>query len=304
MSATRLPEGARGAVRSTEGSPVRQGPLHPLEVLHLRQWRRLMAVGRREAARDCLLDALAQEPNLPRVHVALARMRWPGPDYQQWLGWFHARLRPRVYLEIGVEHGDTLRLAGTDTLAIGVDPAPKGDPAGRCAGPARLYPQTSASFFAAPPPDSGLRGRGFDLAFIDGDHRFEAVLDDFIGAERLAAPGAVLLLHDTVPLTADTAGREHRTGFHTGDGWKVVPCLRLLRPDLRLVTLPAAPTGLTVVCGLDPSSNRLGERRSAIHEAYAALPPEPVVAAPGRPLALGLNDPAWLARWLDQAGAR
>lgn len=281
-----------------------QGPLHPLEVLHLRHWRRLMAVGRREAARATLLDALAQEPNLPRVHVALARMRWPGPDYQQWLAWFHAHLRPRVYLEIGVEHGDTLKLAGPDTLTIGVDPAPKGDPAARCAGPTRLYPQTSASFFAAPPPDSGLHERGFDLAFIDGDHLFDAVLDDFIGAERLAAPGAVLLLHDTVPLTADTAGREHRTGFHTGDGWKIVPCLRLLRPDLRITTLPAAPTGLTVVSGLDPTSTVLSERRCAIREAYAPLPPEPVVAAPRRTLALGVNDPAWMTRWLAQAAAR
>jgi len=280
------------------------GPLHPLEVLFLRQWRRQMAAGQRDAARNTLLDALAQEPNLPRVHVALARMRWPGPDYQQWLAWFQAHLSPQVYLEIGVEYGDTLRLAGPGTLAIGVDPAPKGDPTARCAGPSRLYAQTSDSFFAAPPPDSGLPGRGFDLAFIDGDHRFEAVLDDFIGAEALAAPGAVLLLHDTVPLTADTAGREHRTGFHTGDAWKIVPCLRLLRPDLRIVTLPAAPTGLTVVTGLDPSSKRLRERRAVIHAAYATLPPDGVVAAPQHPLALGLNEPEWMARWLRQARAQ
>lgn len=279
--------------------------VHPLEATALRRWRRLCAEGAAGAAEAVLWDALAQEPNLPGVHVALARLRWPGPDYRHWLAWFHQHLQPRVYLEVGVEHGHTLALAGSDTRVIGVDPAPKGDPLGRCAGPARLYRRTSADFFAAVPVDSGLGDTGFDLAFIDGDHRFDTVLDDVIGAERLAAPGAVLLLHDTVPLTADTAGSEHRTGFHTGDGWKIVPCLRALRPDLRIVTLPTAPTGLTVVTGLDPANTRLSERRDSIRESYARLPPDAALNAPSRVLALGVNDPEAMRRWLQQAaGAR
>jgi hypothetical protein len=278
--------------------------VHPLEVEALRRWWRLQTAGQRDAAEACLWDALAQEPNLPGVHVALARLRWPGPDYKHWLAWFHTHLRPRVYLEIGVEHGDTLMLAQPETRVIGVDPAPKGDPLRRREGPARLYRQTSAAFFAALPVDSGLVDTGFNLAFIDGDHRFDTVLDDFIGAERLAAPGAVLLLHDTVPLTVETAGREHRTGFHSGDGWKIVPCLRALRPDLRIVTIPTAPTGLTVVTGLDPSSTLLRERLPHIRQSYATLPPDSVVAAPSRVLALGLNDPDGMVRWLQQAGVR
>lgn len=277
--------------------------VHPLETEALRRWRRLSAQGATDAAQAALWDALAQEPNLPGVHVALARLRWPGPDYRHWLAWFHQHLKPRVYLELGVEHGHTLALAGPQTRVIGVDPAPQGDPLSRCTGPARLYRRTSADFFAAVPADSGLADTGFDLAFIDGDHRFDTVLGDVIGAERLAAPGAVLLLHDTVPLTAETAGREHRTGFHTGDGWKIVPCLRALRPDLRVVTLPTAPTGLTVVTGLDPSNTLLSERRTAILESYAALPPDAALAAPSRLLSLGLNDPEAMQRWLAQAAA-
>jgi len=280
-------------------------PAHPLETSALRRWRRLNAEGAADAAEAVLWDALAQEPNLPGVHVTLARLRWPGPDYRHWLAWFHQHLQPRVYLELGVEHGHTLALAGPQTRVIGVDPAPKGDPLSRCAGPARLYRRTSADFFAAVPADSGLTHTGFDLAFIDGDHHFDTVLDDVIGAERLAAPGAVLLLHDTVPLTADTAGREHRTGFHTGDGWKIVPCLRALRPDLHIVTLPTAPSGLTVVTGLDPSNTLLSERRATIRESYARLPTDAALSAPSRVLALGLNDPDAMRHWLQQAaGAR
>ncbi len=276
-------------------------PPHPLEAAALRGFRRHQAEGRHEAAQACLQDALAREPNLPGVHVALARLRWPGPDYRAWLAWFHTHLAPRLYLEIGVERGDSLALALPSTRVVGVDPAPQGDPLRQCAGPARLYRQTSAAFFAAIPADSGLDAGGFDLAFIDGDHHFEAVLDDFIAAERHAAPGAVLLLHDTVPLTAATASREHRTGFYTGDGWKIVPCLRSLRPDLQIATLPTAPTGLTVVTGLDPSSTLLRERLPLIHEAYAALPAAHAVASPASVLALGLNQPDWMERWLRQA---
>lgn len=277
---------------------------HPLEVQALRQFRRCMVRGQPAAARDALLQALAEEANLPGVHVALARLRWPGPDYRHWLAWFHAQLAPRVYLEIGVERGDSLALAAPSTRVIGVDPAPKGDPLHQCRGPARLYRLHSAAFFAAVPADCGLQSQGYDLAFIDGDHRFEAVLDDFIAAERHAAPGAVLLLHDTLPLNVTTASREHRTGFYTADGWKLVPCLRSLRPDLHIVTVPTAPTGLTVVTGLDPSNDVLRDRLGAVREAYARLPADQAVAAPESVFPLGLNDPQWMARWLQSARGR
>ncbi len=276
-------------------------PAHPLEVATLQRYRRCLAEGRSLAAEDCLREALVQEPNLPGVHVALAQRRWPGPDYRFWLAWFHAHLTPRVYLEIGVERGESLALANAATRSIGVDPHPIGDPLQGCKGPARLYRQTSAAFFAAVPADSELEPAGFDLAFIDGDHRFEAVLDDFISAERHAAPGAVLLLHDTLPLSVLTASPERRTGFYSGDGWKIVPCLRALRPDLRIVTVPAAPTGLSIVTRLDPSSTVLQSRLPLIRQAYAALPADHIVAAPDQVLALGLNEPAWMAHWLQSA---
>jgi hypothetical protein len=277
---------------------------HPLEEPTLRRFRHLMAHGQPDAARDCLLDALAREPNLPGVHVALARLRWPGPDYRFWLTWFHAHLTPRLYLEIGVEKGDTLALALPPTRAVGVDPAPLGDPLLRCHGNARLYRQTSADFFAAVPADSELTRDGFDLAFIDGDHRFETVLDDFIAIERHAAPGAVVLLHDTLPLTAATAARERRTGFYTGDGWKIVPCLRSLRPDLQIITIPTAPTGLTVITGLDPQNTVLSDRKPLIRQTYAALPPEHAVEAPHAMFSLGVNDTDWVAQWLRSARGR
>lgn len=278
---------------------------HPLERPTLLRARLLMARGQPGTAEAVLRQALALEPNLPKVNLALARLRWPGPDYRQWLGWLHRELRPGLYLEIGVEKGESLALAQAPTRVVGVDPAPVGDPLAACSTHAQLYRQASAEFLRAPPADCALHGGGFDLAFVDGDHRFESVLDDFLALEAWAAPGALVVLHDTLPLTALTAGRERCSGFYTGDGWKIVPCLRALRPRLWVVTLPVAPSGLTLVAGLEPGSTVLRERRTDILASYGDLDPVRVVERPQAVMGpLGLNAPDWARRWLQDAGVR
>jgi hypothetical protein len=273
-------------------------PRHPLDLATVARMRRLAAGGDAAAARGEALAALAMEPNLPGVHDALARLRWPGPDFRFWLGWLHATLRPAVYLELGVEHGHSLALAQPPTLAIGVDPSPGADVLARCAPGAQLHRMTSSEFLARPPAQTGLADRGFDLAFVDGDHRFAGVLDDFIGLEALAAPGAVIAVHDTLPLDALTAGPDRRTGFYSGDGWKLGPCLCALRPALRVVTLPVAPTGLTLITGLEPASRVLADRRNALVEAYGRLDAAHAAERPATALRLGRNDAQWVSRWL------
>src|SRR5947209_2356770 len=47
-----------------------------------------------------------------------------GEAYQLVLERIHRHLKPRTYVEIGVETGHTLRLAGLETLALGIDPEP------------------------------------------------------------------------------------------------------------------------------------------------------------------------------------
>ncbi|WP_280187718.1 class I SAM-dependent methyltransferase [Delftia sp. PS-11] len=264
----------------------------------LRQFQRAMVQDDREKAEGILRQALVQEPNRPAIHVALARLRWPGPDYLHWLAWFHRQLQPAVYLEIGVESGKSLALVQPRSHVIAIDPAPVGNPLQACPAKGELFCQTSAAFFSHVPPDSLLARSGFDLAFIDGDHRFDTVLDDFIAVEKHASANAFVLLHDTLPLTASTSGSIRATGFYSGDAWKIVPCLRALRPDLRITTVPAAPTGLTVITGLNPGSTLLREQRDAIRQAYADLPSEMAVDHPHALLMLGRNDPAWMQDWL------
>lgn len=274
---------------------------HPLDKEAVQQAEYWLALGHPQQAEAALWRLLAREPNLPSAHQTLARLRWPGPDYREWLSWFHQQLRPALYVEIGVEWGASLALAHPGSRVIAIDPAPQGDPLQTCPAPARLFRQTSASFFADVPGDCGL-DQGFNLAFVDGDHRFEQVLEDFIALEPHGAPGAVVLLHDTLPLTESTSTSVRSTGFYSGDTWKIVPCLRALRPDLRLITLPVAPTGLTVVTGLNPRSTLLAERLPLIRRAYRNLAATRAVESPEDLLQLGRNDWNWMADWLTQAG--
>lgn len=269
----------------------------------LAQARRSLARGDVDGAREGLERMLALDPDLAHVHLALARLRWPGPDFHAVLRWLHALLVPALYLEIGVERGLSLALARPPTQVVGVDPQPIGDVLAGCAAATQLYTQPSAQFLAAPPSGCALHAQGFDLAFIDGDHRFEAVLDDFIALERWAAPGALVVLHDTLPLNTLTAASSRRTSFYTGDGWKLVPCLKALRPRLRMVTLPVSPTGLTLVTGLDPASDTLRARRQDILESYAQVDARQAVQRPEAILGpLGVNRQDWIADWLRTAG--
>lgn len=191
-------------------------------------------------------------------HDAEAAERFPGPDYRQVLEWLHEAVKPQVYVEIGVHCGDSLRLASHAGIAVGVDPA--AEIAQELPGHVHVFRMTSDEFFQQAILHRLCGAVPIGLAFIDGLHLFEQVMRDLHGLERYAGPGTVIALHDTIPLNAETSERVRRTEFHTGDVWKTVAWLHAHRPELRIVTIPAAPTGLTLIRGF-------GGRH--------ALPPEP-----------------------------
>jgi len=258
----------------------------------------LAALERGETADACrhLEQALRLEPNLPEAHLGLALARRPGPDYLDWLKRLHETLRPTVYVEIGIETGESLRLAQPPTYAFGIDPAPRVD--GRTwQTETRIHALTSDAFFETPDCVASLPGP-VNFAFIDGDHRFEAVLRDIAHLEPLMALDGVIALHDTYPLNELTADPVRQTGFYSGDGWKAVLCLRAVRPDIQILTLPAAPTGLTLLTGFDPQSRLLQDRLPALVEAYAPLPYRALTAAPTRLLSLTANDESALDQLL------
>lgn len=206
--------------------------------------------------------------------VVKAEQEMPGEDYYDWLQRFHAWLKPSAYVEIGLGHGRSLALAGSETRAIGVDPYQgKWEQLNYVCphGPAALFPLTSDDFFAQHDLGEVLGRESFDLAFIDGLHLFEQALKDFINLERFAHKDSIILIHDCLPVAPIVAERDRCTGFWTGDVWRIIPCLKTFRPDLHIVTIPTKPSGLGVVTNLDARSTVLSDNFDEIVRYYLSL---------------------------------
>jgi hypothetical protein len=167
----------------------------------------------------------------------------------------HDRLHPTTYLEIGVSNGRSLSLARC--RAIGVDPA--FSVTHELDGDIALVRSSSDDFFAGRDLARLSRGRPVDLAFIDGLHLFEFALRDFANVERHCGPRSVVVLDDMLPRTVDEAARARHTRDWTGDVFRLTAVLRRYRPDLVVLPIDTAPTGLVLVGGLDPDSRVLTE---------------------------------------------
>jgi hypothetical protein len=216
-----------------------------------------------------MADIRAPQATKPARPEGWARAR--GRHYLDAVAHLHDTHRPDWYLEIGTGRGHSLmRCPGR---AIAVDPEFRitGDVMGDKP-ELHLITATSADFFA-----SGQARRlaaRIDLAFIDGMHLFEYVLDDFIETEKLCHDGAMILLHDLVPFSPAAAARNWDpalTKGWSGDVWKMTPILREYRPDLSFEVWNPRPCGLGVVRGLDPDTTVLQEARDEIVERFMDL---------------------------------
>lgn len=179
-------------------------------------------------------------------------------NYRRLLGRMHPALAPRFYLEIGVESGRTL--AAATGPAVGIDPAPvlQVEMPRNCT----IALETSDDFF------DNRRAPGaipeIDHAFIDGMHVFENVLMDFMNVERHSSSTSLIVVDDVLPNHPVQAYRKRETQHWTGDVWKIIPILRKYRPDLLMLHINTAPTGLLFVIGADSSNRVLWDNFDAI----------------------------------------
>jgi hypothetical protein len=254
-----------------------------------------------EAAAACRA-LLALAPNYWSAHSLLASIELPGERYFQVLERVHAHLRPRTYLEIGVQRGESIRFAGPATRAIGVDPQPGiAFPLGPNVS---VVAATSDEFFARHDVRAELGGLPVDLAFIDGMHHFEFALRDFMNIEALCAPGSTILVHDVRPLDERTAARERTTEFWSGDVWRLVLLLRKHRPDLLVRTIAAPPTGLALVRNLDPQSTVIRDRLDELVAEFLAVGFDVLAADKAGQLAVVANDWPQIRALLDSPPRR
>jgi tetratricopeptide (TPR) repeat protein len=260
-----------------------------------------LGLGGPEAALREAQRAVEISPDVVGGHWLISRILLPGEPYYGALQRFHARLKPRSYLEIGVDEGASIALANPPTVAVGIDPDPKikTTPKTVC----KIFQLRSDDYFSQRDARQDLEADTVDLAFIDGLHTFEQVLRDFINVEKLAGDKTVVLIHDCFAIDNLTAERERKTIFWTGDVWKIIPILREFRPDLNVFTIPAPPSGVGVVTGLDPLSTVLADQFDEIVARYWSLPVEPDVARRRQQLAAIANDWAQVEARLFGSGA-
>jgi SAM-dependent methyltransferase len=238
-------------------------------------WRDLVGVFSwrpdREARLAVHLDSLPGPPEpeneIPEQEVAAGQVR-----YRQVLKQAHAYLKPELYLEIGVNTGASIALAKGP--AVGVDPRP--NVTRELPDAVKLVEIQSDDFFEK--VAEKLLQPQPELIFIDGMHLFEFALRDFINAEAVAAPNAVIVIDDIFPNHPAQATRDRTTRHWTGDIWKLHDLLKKERPDLFLMPIDTAPTGLLLVWGLNPANRRLWERYDKYIRTYVfddpALPAE------------------------------
>ncbi len=134
-----------------------------------------------------------------------------------------------------------------------------------------MFAETSDAFFAGRDPRAELGGLPIDLAFIDGMHQFEFALRDFANLERFCTRDSTILIDDCYPLNRETAERDRRRTFWSGDIWRLILLLKKYRPDLAIHIVATAPTGLAVVRRLDPDSRFLREHHDRLCREFLAV---------------------------------
>ena len=248
-------------------SRLAQNPEDSLGLYYKAQF--LAQSGRPAEGAAALGTLIERVPDFPGALETFAPLVLPGPSYRDILRRLHDVLRPRTYLEIGVEHGTTLAFAAHSEHIIGIDPAPA--PPGRVLpARARYFQMTRDAFFEGHARLDVLPA-AVDLAFIDGKHWFDYALRDFRAVEAWCEPGSTIVLHDCLPVAKAAASRQRRTRFWVGDTWKALECLLAERPDLQMTVIPCYPSGLVVVRHLDPASRVLRQKLDELVARYLPL---------------------------------
>ena len=190
-----------------------------------------------------------------------------GVPYIDFLRMAAAVLKPKSYFEIGTETGATMTEFACDTVCVDPKFTLQVDPIG-AKRRAMLFQMTSDEFFA----ENDLRDifpDGVDVALLDGLHRFEYLLRDFMNTERACRKDSVLFLHDCMPTDPAIAERYAPVNqIWTGDVWKMLFILEQYRPELRVFAFDCSPTGLIVCTNLNPHTNALHDSHYKILDEY------------------------------------
>lgn len=196
-----------------------------------------------------------------------------GVQYLDFFKFVNDALRPETYFEIGTNQGHSLAAFSCDAVCV--------DPnfsinlnVLNARTRAFFFQMTSDRFFKLNQVRDFLP-EGPDICFLDGMHRFEFLLRDFLNTEKECRSNSIIFLHDCLPLNERMAERERRLDeredestrhFWTGDVWRILPVLKKFRSDLQVRLLDCGPTGLVACTRLNPHSLILRQHYDEIVE--------------------------------------
>lgn len=187
-----------------------------------------------------------------------------GPSYRTFIKEVASFCQARTYLEIGTNSGESLADVSCDSIAVDPNFSIERNVIGKKRA-LHCFQQSSDQFFLDRDPVA-IVGRQIDIAFLDGMHKFEYLLRDFMNTEKCCTRESVIFMHDCLPVNCEMAERIHSprarkdksyANWWTGDVWKILPALASCRPDLSVTCLDCAPTGLVAVTHLNPRSDVL-----------------------------------------------
>jgi predicted O-methyltransferase YrrM len=216
-------------------------------------------------------NQMSQSINLEKNGRDLSAPDLKGSVYLSILKLLHSVLKPKSYLEIGTQKGQSLSLASCASISI--DPYMTVDLKDSIgAKPSCFFFQMTSDDFYEKHDPASILGRPLDFAFLDGMHRCEYLLRDFANTEKFCRPNSIIALHDCFPVEVAITGRsaggktieDHRAQWWTGDVWRTALLLKRRRPDLTILSLSAPPTGLAIITNLSPASK-------VIHTNYGAM---------------------------------
>ena len=128
-----------------------------------------------------------------------------GLPYLDFFAALNSILEPSSYFEIGTESGHSAARYSCPSICVDPRFAISTDIVGNKKA-VHLFQMKSDEFFAAHYLEN-LLPFGPDIAFLDGMHRFEYLLRDFVNTERVAHPRTLVLLHDCLPLNLRMTSR-------------------------------------------------------------------------------------------------
>lgn len=156
-------------------------------------------------------------------------------EYRSIIKIIHQVIRPKVYLEVGCRHGETLRYltaekSKTEFHAIDIKDVSKSLP-------------KNVKFHLGSSNDIAKTWKlPIDMLFIDADHSFEAVMNDFNIYSKFVTHNGIILLHDTFP-----ENKEMTLPNNCGEAWKAAWNIRqYLNDEFEIVTLPIK-NGLSII---------------------------------------------------------